>query len=322
MIPLEEILSSFKLFKLPMRTRFRGVEEREVAIIEGPQGYGEFSPFLEYSPEESANWLLSAIAGAYEDRPPLLRSEIAVNGTIPALDSAAEIDEVLSWYPDFKVFKIKIGRGLTQDITRIKRVMNAIPGVKIRLDVNGTWGVDEAIFNIRTLYGDVLGDSLEYVEQPVGSLDQLKELKSRLLVDVKIAGDEVLRKAADPFALDLSEAIDILMLKVAPLGGISRAIKLAQHHKLPVVLSSALDSVVGINYGLELAGSIPELAYASGFATGAFFTHDLGKIPMESGFMRVNSVQYDSAALEDFLIEDERLEWWRNRISESWKAAQ
>jgi O-succinylbenzoate synthase len=156
------------------------------------------------------------------------------------------------------------------------------------------------------------------VEQPVATLDELRKLKERLIVDVKIAGDEVLRKAHDPFALDLAGAIDVLMLKVSPLGGINRSLQLALHHKLPVVVSSALESVVGISYGLRLAAQLPELNFACGLATGALMKEDLGVIPIEDGALSVNPLEVSREMLEKLKVSPGRLEWWRNRITEVW----
>jgi O-succinylbenzoate synthase len=185
--------------------------------------------------------------------------------------------------------------------------------------VNGSWSVDDAIFNIRTIYGEVAGNFLEYVEQPVASLNELRELRERLIVDVKIAGDEVLRKAEDPFAIDLDGAIDVLMLKVSPLGGIQRSLDLAAHHKLPVVVSSALESVVGISYGLKLAAQLPEVNYACGLATSALMKADVGFIPIDNGAMSVSTPEISREMLEKLKVSQERLEWWRNRITEVWR---
>jgi O-succinylbenzoate synthase len=185
--------------------------------------------------------------------------------------------------------------------------------------VNGSWSVDDAIFNIRTIYGEVAGNFLEYVEQPVASLNELRELKERLIVDVKIAGDEVLRKAEDPFAINLDGAIDVLMLKVSPLGGIKRSLELAGHHKLPVVVSSALESVVGISYGLKLAAQLPVLNFACGLATSALMKADVGFIPIENGAMSVSTPEISLEMLEKLKVSQERLEWWRNRITEVWR---
>jgi O-succinylbenzoate synthase len=302
-----------------MKTKFRGLQIRETALIQGSAGWGEFAPFIEYGARESLPWLESAIEAATTNFPSGMRNSIPVNATIPASDDEGEIEKILSWYPGVDTVKIKVGTGIREDLVRIARVRKYLPNAKIRVDVNGSWSVDDAVFNIRTIYGEVAGTSLEYVEQPVATLEELKELKERLIIDVKIAGDEVLRKAIDPFEIDLEGAIDVLMLKVSPLGGIDRSLKLAAHHKLPVVVSSALESVVGISHGLRLASALPNLEYACGLATSALFEADLGSIPISNGAMSVEAPEIDDERFQRFAASADRLEWWRNRISEVWK---
>ena len=318
-LSLEEALASLRVVALPMKTKFRGLQIRETALIQGSAGWGEFAPFIEYDARESIPWLESAIEAATTNFPSGMRSSIPVNATIPASDDEGEIEKILSWYPGVNTVKIKVGTGIREDLVRIARVRKHVPNAKIRVDVNGSWSVDDAVFNIRTIYGEVAGTSLEYVEQPVATLEELKELKERLIVDVKIAGDEVLRKAIDPFEIDLEGAIDVLMLKVSPLGGIDRSLKLAAHHKLPVVVSSALESAVGISHGLRLASVIPDLEYACGLATSALFVSDVGTIPITNGVMSVSAPEIDDERLQRFAASADRLEWWRNRISEVWK---
>ena len=318
-LSLEEALASLRVVALPMKTKFRGLQIRETALIKGSAGWGEFAPFIEYDARESIPWLESAIEAATTNFPSGMRRSIPVNATVPATDDESEIEKILSWYPGVDTVKIKVGTGIREDLVRIARVRKYLPNAKIRVDVNGSWSVDDAVFNIRTIYGEVAGTLLEYVEQPVATLEELKELKERLIVDVKIAGDEVLRKAIDPFAIDLVGAIDVLMLKVSPLGGIDRSLKLAAHHKLPVVVSSALESVVGISHGLRLASALPNLEYACGLATSALFEADLGSIPISNGAMSVEAPEIDDERFQRFAASADRLEWWRNRISEVWK---
>jgi O-succinylbenzoate synthase len=302
-----------------MKTKFRGISLRETALFQGPAGWGEFAPFVEYDARESLPWLESAIEAASTKVIGGKRTLILVNATVPASNDEAEIEEILSWYPGVDTVKIKVGTGIKEDLVRISRVRKYLPEAKIRVDVNGSWSVDDAVFNIRTIYGEVAGTSLEYVEQPVATLDELKELKERLIVDVKIAGDEVLRKAEDPFAINLNGAIDVLMLKVAPVGGIKHSLELAAHHKIPVVVSSALESVVGISYGLKLAAQLPVLNYACGLATSALIKEDVGVIPIENGAMNVSTPEISRGMLEKLKVSQERLEWWRNRITEVWR---
>ena len=316
-LTLEEALASLRVLALPMRTTFRSLNIRETALFKGENGWGEFAPFVEYSDQESLPWLESAIEAADKALSPALRESIPINATVPASNDEAEIEQILSWYPGVDTVKIKVGTGIQEDLVRIAVVRKHLPKAKIRIDVNGSWSVKEALLNVNAIY-EVTGDLLEYVEQPVASLDELKQLKEDMSVDVKIAGDEVLRKAKDPFAISLDGAIDILMLKVSPLGGIKRAMDLASHHKLPVVISSALESAVGISYGLALAARVPNLDYACGLGTSALFNQDISDIPIVNGAIKATSYPIDLDRVERYELKGERLEWWRNRISRVW----
>jgi o-succinylbenzoate synthase len=316
-LTLEEALASLRVLALPMRTTFRSLDIRETALFKGENGWGEFAPFVEYSDQESLQWLESAIEAADKALSPALRESIPINATVPASNDEAEIEQILSWYPGVDTAKIKVGTGIKEDLARIAAVRKHLPKAKIRIDVNGSWSVKEALSNIIAIY-EVTGDLLEYVEQPVASLDELKQLKEGMSVDVKIAGDEVLRKAKDPFAISLDGEIDILMLKVSPLGGIKRAMDLASHHKLPVVISSALESAIGISYGLALAARVPSLDYACGLGTSALFNQDISDIPIVNGAIKATSYPIDLDRVERYELKGERLEWWRNRISRVW----
>ena len=316
-LTLEEGLASLRVLALPMRTTFRSLDIRETALFKGENGWGEFAPFIEYSDQESLPWLESAIEAADKALSPALREFIPINATVPASNDEAEIEQILSWYPGVDTVKIKVGTGIQEDLVRIAVVRKHLPKAKIRIDVNGSWSVKEALLNVNAIY-EVTGDLLEYVEQPVASLDELKQLKEDMSVDVKIAGDEVLRKAKDPFAISLDGAIDILMLKVSPLGGIKRAMDLASHHKLPVVISSALESAVGISYGLALAARVPNLDYACGLGTSALFNQDVSDIPIVNGAIKAANYPIDLDRVERYELKGERLEWWRNRISRVW----
>jgi O-succinylbenzoate synthase len=300
-----------------MRTTFRSLNIRETALFKGENGWGEFAPFVEYPDQESLPWLESAIEAADKPLSPALRESIPINATVPASNDEAEIEQILSWYPGVDTVKIKVGTGIQEDLVRIAQVRKHLPKAKIRIDVNGSWSVKEAALNVNAIY-EVTGDLLEYVEQPVASLDELKQLREDMSVDVKIAGDEVLRKAKDPFAISLYGAIDILMLKVSPLGGIKRAMDLASHHKLPVVISSALESAVGNSYGLALAARVPNLDYACGLGTSALFKQDVSDIPIVNGAIKATGYPIDLDRVERYELKGERLEWWRNRISRVW----
>ena len=316
-LTLEEALGSLRVLALPMRTTFRSLNIRETALFKGENGWGEFAPFVEYSDQESLPWLESAIEAADKPLSPALRESIPINATVPASNDEAEIEQILSWYPGVDTVKIKVGTGIQEDLVRIAQVRKHLPKAKIRIDVNGSWSVKEAVLNVNAIC-EVTGDLLEYVEQPVASLDELKQLKEGMSVDLKIAGDEVLRKAKAPFAISLDGAIDILMLKVSPLGGIKRAMDLASHHKLPIVISSALESAVGISYGLALAARVTKLDYACGLGTSALFNQDVSDIPIVNGAIKAASYPIDLDRVERYELKGERLEWWRNRISRVW----
>jgi len=300
---LDLILDSLRVISLPMKTNFRGINHREVALFEGPQGWAEFSPFLEYSDEESSRWLACAIETATQAPPTLYRSSIGVNATMPALNSHSEIADVLARFPGCTTVKIKVGTNEKEDLERITTVRKLSPQSKIRIDVNGLWSVDQAAKFLESC------GEIEYVEQPCATVAELRELKSR--VDVKIVGDEILRKSENPFKLDLDGAIDILMLKVQPLGGIRNAHALAAHHKLPVVVSSALESAVGINYGLTLAASFEEMSYDCGLGTGSLLAKNVAEIPIVDGKMQIQRFEPNFDGLE---VSAERFDWWKNRI--------
>jgi O-succinylbenzoate synthase len=305
----QSLLESMRVIALPTTTNFRGINLREVALFHGEYGWGEFSPFLEYGYAESAPWLACAIEAATKPAPKLYRTSVRVNGTIPALNDPAEIERIVNSFPGVQTFKVKVGENLPEDIARLTKVKALRPHSKLRIDVNGNWSVDEAITNLRAIYENI--GPLEYVEQPCATVEELRELKEKLKIDVKIAGDEVLRKARDPFAVDLAGAVDLLMLKVQPLGGIARAHKLAEHHKLPVVVSSALESAVGINYGLSLAASLPEMNFDCGLGTGSLLSANIADLPIIDGQIEITDVEPDFAGLE---VAPERYEWWKNRV--------
>ena len=306
---LDLILDSLRVISLPMKTNFRGINHREVAFFEGPQGWAEFSPFLEYSDEESSRWLACAIEAATQPRPKLFRTSVTVNGTIPATNDKKVVDDLVASYPGVKTYKVKVGDNLSEDIVRLARIRSLGRKVNIRIDVNGLWSVEQALTNLYAFYENV--GPFEYVEQPCATLDELRELKSKIRIPLKIAVDEVIRKSADPFSLELQGAADIVMLKVQPLGGIRNAHALAAHHKLPVVVSSALESAVGINYGLILAASFKEVSYDCGLGTGSLLAKNVADIPIVDGKMQIQSVEPNFDGLE---VSADRFEWWKNRI--------
>ena len=297
------LLETLRVVALPTTTNFRGVTVREVALIHGEYGWGEFSPFLEYDDTESAPWLACAIEAATQPKPQLFRTEVAVNGTIPALNDREELERVVNSFPGVSTFKVKVGENLSEDIARINTIRSLRPNATIRIDANGLWSVDQAVSFLQSV------GNIEYIEQPCATIEELRELKKQ--INVKIVGDEVLRKAKDPFAMNLSGAVDYLMLKVQPLGGIKRAHKLAEHHNLPVVVSSALESAVGINYGLTLAASFKEMKFDCGLGTGSLLAKNVAELPIIDGKIHISDVVPNLDGLE---VAADRYKWWKNRI--------
>ena len=299
----QQLLDSLRVVALPTKTNFRGVTVREVALFKGEQGWAEFSPFVEYEDQECAPWLACAIEAATVAKPHLYRTHVAVNGTIPALNDEADLERVVNSFPGVKTFKVKVGTDVSDDLHRLDVIRTLRPNAAIRIDVNGLWNVDEA-----EMFLNSVGE-IEYVEQPCATIEELRELKQR--VDVKIVGDEVLRKSTNPFDVDLNGAIDYLMLKVQPLGGIKRAHALAEHHKLPVVISSALESAVGINYGLMLAASFEEMRFDCGLGTGSLLAKNVAELPIIDGKIEISDV---NPVLDGLDVSADRFEWWKNRI--------
>jgi len=305
----QSLLESLRVIALPTKTNFRGINLREVALFKGEFGWAEFSPFLEYGYEESAPWLASAIEAATKPRPQLFRKSVKINGTIPATNDKDVINSLVDSYNGVKTFKVKVGDNLSEDIVRLARIRSLGRDIKIRIDVNGLWSVKDALTNLYAFYEEV--GPFEYVEQPCATIEELRELKASIHIPLKIAVDEAVRKAKDPFAVDLSGAADILMLKVQPLGGITPAHEIAQHHNLPVVVSSALESAVGINYGLALAASFEEMEFDCGLATGSLLSADVGHLPIVDGEIAIREIEPNFEGLE---VSASRYEWWKNRI--------
>jgi O-succinylbenzoate synthase len=264
------------VWSVPLRTRFRGIDVRDGVLLRGPAGWGEFSPFWDYDDAESRRWWSAAVEAAVEGFPAPLRDRVPVNVTVPAVD--AERAHAIVTASGCRTAKVKVaepGQTEADDLARVEAVRDALgPSGAVRVDANAAWDVDTAVARIREL--DRVG--LEYVEQPCASLADLVALRRR--VDVRVAADEAVRRSADPLRVDLREACDVVVLKAQPLGGVRAALRVAEAHGLPCVVSSALESSVGIAAGVALAAALPELPFACGLATVALFTGDVTSSPL------------------------------------------
>ncbi|HEY0933344.1 MAG TPA: o-succinylbenzoate synthase [Trebonia sp.] len=295
---LPELLGTLRAFAIPMRTRFRGITVREGALIRGPAGWGEFSPFAEYGPAESARWLASAIESATVPWPAPRRDWVPVNVTVPAVEPARAYEIVAA--SGCRTAKVKVaeaGQPESADLERVAAVRDALdaagPGGRIRVDANGGWSVSQAARVLRRLDRY----SLEYAEQPCATLEELAGL--RRLVSLPVAADESIRKAEDPLRVRAAGAADIVMLKVQPLGGVRQALRVAEACGLPAVVSSAVDSSVGLAAGVALAAALPELPYACGLATMSLLAGDVTAEPLAEtgGLLPVRRPDVDPDAL-------------------------
>jgi o-succinylbenzoate synthase len=266
-----------RVYRIPLRTRFRGIDVRDGVLVRGPAGWGEFSPFWDYDAAESRRWWAAAVEAACHGWPEPCRTQVPVNVTVPAVDAGrAHAIVTASGCRTAKVKVAEPGQAPADDRARVEAVRDALGADgAIRVDANGAWDVETAATRLRELDRSV---GLEYAEQPCPSLADLAALRRR--VDVRIAIDEGVRRSADPRRVDLREAADVVVLKVQPLGGVRAALEVAEAHGLPCVVSSALESSVGIAAGVALAAALPELPFACGLATVALFTDDVTSAPL------------------------------------------
>lgn len=309
--PIGEVLASLRVVALPMRVRFRGITVREAALIQGPAGWGEFAPFPEYQDAEAAWWLASALECAWLGPPAPVREAVPVNATVPAVDPE-QVPEVLGRFPGAQTAKVKVaepGQDLAADLARVAAVRARVP--RVRVDANGAWTVDEAV---RALSALAAQGPLEYAEQPCRTVGELAAVR-RAVPGVPIAADESIRRAEDPLAVVRAGAADVAVVKVAPLGGPRRLLDLADRLPVPVVVSSALDTVVGVGAGLAAAAALPALDHACGLGTGGFFTADVGPAHrITGGEIMARPGRVDPAAVDRLAADPDRTRWWRERI--------
>lgn len=302
------------VFSIPLHIRFRGITVREGVLLRGDAGWGEWSPFLEYDDATARPWLACAREAADLGWPEPVRDRIPVNVTVPATDPQRAHDIVRAG--GCRTAKVKVaehGQTLADDVARVEAVRDALgPDGLVRVDANGAWDIDEAVRAIAAL--DRAAGGLEYVEQPVAAVEDLAVVRRR--VQVPIAADESIRRVDDPYRVRDLEAADIAVLKVQPLGGVRACLRIAEDIGLPVVVSSAVESSVGIAAGVALAAALPELRHACGLATVQLLTDDVAVEPLlpVDGMLPVTRPEVDEAALVRLAADDERITHWRRRL--------
>lgn len=327
---VDEILERAHVVSLPMNVTFRGVTTREALLIDGPAGWGEFAPFLEYDAIESSTWLASGIEAAWQGFPEPLRRHIEVNATIPAVP-AHRVAEVLEKFPGCRTIKVKVaekGQTLADDIARVAAVREARPGAVIRVDANAGWTVEEALEAARSL------GPLDYLEQPCATVQELAQVRASLQrsgIFARVAADESIRRSDDPYRVAELRAADVAVVKVAPLGGVRRVLEVAAHLRartMDITVASALDTVVGINAGLAAVAALPMLddddlldvpPAAAGLATSRFFIEDVA-VPhrIVDGFMETTVIQPARDRLDTLAASADRRDWWFDRVRESY----
>jgi len=314
--PLPDLLATARVVSLPLHSRFRGIERREALLLEGPAGWAEFSPFTEYDDAEACAWLTATIEYGWEATPARLRDTVRVNATLPAVDTT-DVDAVLDRFPGCRTVKIKVaepGQVLADAVARVAAVRARLGAEgRIRIDANGAWNVDEAEHAIHAL----AEFDLEYVEQPCETVDELAEVRRRVeYMGVPIAADESVRKAEDPLAVARAGAADILVIKAQPLGGIAAALRIVGDAGLPVVVSSALETSIGLSMGLYLAAAIPDLEFDCGLGTAALLTADVTDEPLipVDGSLEVRRVIPSSELLAAHAATGDRTAWWLARL--------
>lgn len=266
-------LDAVRVYALPMRNRFRGVQVRRAVLLGGPTGWGEFCPFEDYTDAQAVPWLATALEACTGSWPEPVRSSIPVNCTVPAVD--APTAGRIAAGSGCRTAKVKIaepGQDPAQDEERVAAVRDALgPGGAIRVDANAAWDVDTAVARIREI--DRAAGGVEYVEQPCPSVEELAAVRKR--VEVRIAADESIRRAEDPMRVAVAGAADVAVIKASPLGGVRRALQVAEASGLPCVVSSAVESSVGLSAQLALAAALPELPFACGLGTIALLDGDV-----------------------------------------------
>lgn len=306
-----------RFYAIPLTTRFRGITVREGALVRGPNGWGEFCPFDDYDDAVSAQWLATAVEQCTQGWPAPVRDRIPINCTVPVVEPARAHEIVAK--SGCATAKVKVADhpdSLAEDIARLEAVRDALgPAGAIRIDANAVWDVDTAVTHIHQLNRAAAG--LEYVEQPCRTIDELAAVRRR--VDVRIAADESIRRAEDPLKVAVAGAADIAVIKCTPLGGVRRAMRVAEAAGLPVVVSSALETSVGLAAQLALAGALPELDFACGLGTLSLLTGDVVRdsFRVVEGFLSVPTEPPtpDPELLDRYAMTGERLTWWRDRLA-------
>jgi O-succinylbenzoate synthase len=261
------------MVEVPFRRPWQGLTHRRAVIVEGPAGFGEMSPLPGF-PSDPDRCRRSAEEAAFTGWLPPVRRQVAVNaviGAVPPAEAAARATEAVS--RGMGTVKVKVGDA--DDIDRVAQIRNAVgPGTRLRVDANGAWDLDTAVDRL----GALRRYDLELAEQPVASLADLARLRRR--TDIRLAADECVRSLDDARRLAALEAADVLVVKVQPLGGVRAALAVVEAAGVPAIVTSMLETSVGLAAGLALAAALPELPFACGLATATLLAADITDDPL------------------------------------------
>jgi O-succinylbenzoate synthase len=304
-----------RVFAIPARDSYRGFTACEGMLIEGPQGWGEFCPPRDSDDLTAARWLTSAIEGGTVGWPDPVRGRVPVAVPVPAVhpQNAAAIATASGC----RAADVRV-TGQPEDVARIEAVRAALgPAGAIRCVTEYAWDVDTAIEVIAAL--DRAAGGLEFVQLRSATAAESAAVRRRvgvrLAVDVSSLGTD---------GTVLSEAADLAVLTVGPLGGVRRALRFAERTDLPCVVSAASgasETSIGLAGGLALAGALPEVPFACGLGTAAVLAGDIvspgrALIPVD-GYLPVAPMAPapDPARIAEFSLDDAaRITWWRRRL--------
>ncbi|MBO0850462.1 MAG: o-succinylbenzoate synthase [Pseudonocardia sp.] len=317
-MPLDLVdFGSARVYAIPMRTRFRGIVVREGMVLPGAVGWGEFCPFPEYDDVEAAGWLAAAVEQAALGWPEPVRERVPVNVTVPAVQPRRAYRIVAA--SGCATAKVKVADhpgSAAEDVARVAAVRDALgPTGAIRVDANAAWDMETAVARIAEL--DRAAGGLQYAEQPCARVDELAAVRRR--VRTPIAADESIRRAEDPTLVAAAGAADYAVVKCTPLGGVRRSLRIVRDAGLPCVVSSALETAVGLAAELALAGALPGLELACGLGTLSLLDGDLVADPpaLVDGHLAVPKRAPVPAPdlLDRYAHPDpERTRWWHARL--------
>ena len=321
---LPEILETARVVSLPLSVRFRGVTHREAVLFRGPAGWGEFCPFLEYGPQESSRWLACAIEMAWREPPAPVRTTVPINATVPAVPPEQVAPVLARSHGRVREVKVKVaerGQSLAEDLARLRAVREAAPQAVIKTDANAGWIHEQALAALEAFEEF----SPAYAEQPVAGIDGLARLRQearRRGLSTPIAADESVRKETDPLEVARRGAADLIVVKAAPLGGVRAALRVIRQAGLPAVVSSALESSVGMAAGLALVAALPQLPHACGLGTASLYAEDLVENPLipRDGELPVTRPAPEQHLLARHEVTGQRREWWLERTRAAYEA--